>query len=64
MRLPILLHGEGAGVWPMVEMAAREGLATRVGLEDGHELPGGAVAASNAALVAAAARILAGGEGG
>lgn len=59
LALPVLLHGEGASVWPMVRMAARRGLATRVGLEDGRELPEGAVAASNAALVAAAARILA-----
>ena len=44
----------------MVRMAAERGLATRVGLEDGHDLPGGAVAANNAALVAEAARILAG----
>jgi uncharacterized protein (DUF849 family) len=60
--LPILLHGEGGSVWPMVRMAAARGLATRVGLEDGHGLPGGAVAASNAALVAEAARILAAGD--
>ncbi len=58
VTLPILLHGQGASVWPMVEMAAAQGLATRVGLEDGQDLPGGALAASNAALVAAAARIL------
>jgi uncharacterized protein (DUF849 family) len=55
---PVLLHGEGPSVWPMVRMAARRGLATRVGLEDGHEMPEGAVAASNAALVAAAMRLL------
>jgi uncharacterized protein (DUF849 family) len=55
---PILLHGRGGSVWPMVQAAADRGLATRVGLEDGRELPGGALAASNAALVAAAARIL------
>lgn len=59
VRLPVLLHGEGGTVWPMVEMAARHGFAARVGFEDGHDLPGGALAASNAALVAAAARILA-----
>ncbi len=58
--LPVLLHGEGGSVWPLVRMAARLGFATRVGFEDGHVLPGGAVAASNATLVAAAARILAG----
>jgi uncharacterized protein (DUF849 family) len=55
---PLLLHGQGGGVWPMVEMAAARGLATRAGFEDGITLPGGAVAASNAALVAAAARLL------
>ena len=57
---PVLLHGEGATVWPMVRMAADRGFATRVGFEDGREIPEGALAASNAALVAAAARILAG----
>ncbi len=60
IAVPVLLHGEGAGVWPMLRLAAAQGLATRVGFEDGKELPGGAIAASNAALVAAAARILAG----
>lgn len=59
VRLPILLHGENASMWPMIRLAAERGLETRVGLEDGRDLPGGAVAASNAALVAAAARILA-----
>ncbi|MFO1209818.1 MAG: 3-keto-5-aminohexanoate cleavage protein [Amaricoccus sp.] len=59
VRLPLLLHGTGDSVWTMVGMAAARGFATRVGLEDGWELPGGAVAAGNAALVAAAARILA-----
>jgi uncharacterized protein (DUF849 family) len=54
----VLLHGKGGSVWPMVQMAADRGYATRVGFEDGHGLPGGALAANNAALVAAAARIL------
>ena len=36
IAVPILLHGEGGSVWPMVRMAAERGLATRVGLEDGH----------------------------
>jgi uncharacterized protein (DUF849 family) len=44
----------------MVELAAERGLATRIGLEDSRELPGGVAAANNAAMVAAAARILAG----
>jgi uncharacterized protein (DUF849 family) len=60
LDLPVLLHGEGGSVWAMVEMAAARGFATRVGLEDGLTLPDGSPAASNAALVAAAAGILAG----
>ena len=36
VTLPLLLHGEGGSVWPMVRMAASLGLATRVGFEDGH----------------------------
>lgn len=59
VRLPILLHGDDGCTWPMIELAAERGLATRIGLEDSRELPGGAVAASNAAMVAAASRILA-----
>lgn len=60
VKLPILLHGENACAWPMVALAAELKLGTRIGFEDTRELPGGAVAASNAALVAAAARILSG----
>ncbi len=59
VTLPVLLHGAGQSVWPMIEMAAERRLATRAGLEDGTHLPGGVLAANNAALVAAAARILA-----
>ena len=57
--LPILLHGEGGSVWSLVREAKRRGLATRVGFEDGLHLPDGRVAPNNAALVAAATRILA-----
>ncbi|MBW8909988.1 MAG: 3-keto-5-aminohexanoate cleavage protein, partial [Mesorhizobium sp.] len=53
----ILLHGENATVWPFVERAASRKLSTRVGLEDGKELPDGSVADGNAALVAAAVGI-------
>lgn len=56
--LPIILHGERGSVWEIVRMAAERQLGARAGLEDGPDLPGGAVAANNAALVAAAARIL------
>ncbi|MFF7951262.1 3-keto-5-aminohexanoate cleavage protein [Streptomyces griseorubiginosus] len=49
---PVLLHGEGAGAWPVLRMAGRLGLATRVGLEDMLVLPDGQQALSNAQLVA------------
>jgi len=48
------LHGMDATVWPLVDEAFRRGFSTRVGLEDGAALPDGSMAASNAALVAAA----------
>ena len=57
IRRSILLHGENATVWPFVEQAARRKFSTRVGLEDGKELPDGSVADGNAALVAAAVGI-------
>jgi len=52
---PILLHGRSAGAWPVLELALRRGLDTRIGLEDTLQLPDGDIAADNAALVAAAA---------
>ena len=58
-NIPVLLHGEGGSVWSMVREAKRRGFATRVGFEDCLYLPDGTVAPNNAALVAAAARILA-----
>ena len=57
LQKPILLHGFDATVWPFVARAAREGLSTRVGLEDGSTLPDGSVAPSNAELVRAAVQI-------
>ncbi|MEV3854669.1 3-keto-5-aminohexanoate cleavage protein [Streptomyces sp. NPDC050095] len=51
---PVLLHGEEGGTWPVLRLAARLGLATRVGLEDTLALPGGERAGGNAQLVAAA----------
>ncbi|PWI19524.1 hypothetical protein DI272_39240 [Streptomyces sp. Act143] len=50
---PVLLHGEDGGAWPVLRLAGRLGLATRVGLEDTLLLPDGEPAASNAQLVAA-----------
>ncbi|RWF77324.1 MAG: 3-keto-5-aminohexanoate cleavage protein [Mesorhizobium sp.] len=57
MRRAILLHGENATVWRFVHRAAERNWSTRVGLEDGKELPDGATASGNAALTAAAVAI-------
>lgn len=48
---PILLHGEEGGTWPVLRLAGRLGLATRIGLEDTLFLPDGERAADNARLV-------------
>ncbi|WP_282701576.1 3-keto-5-aminohexanoate cleavage protein [Streptomyces sp. CC219B] len=50
---PVLLHGEDGGAWPVLRLAGRLGLATRVGLEDTLVLPDGERARSNAQLVTA-----------
>ncbi len=52
--LPILLHGEDRSTWPALELAARWGLDTRIGLEDTLVLPDGRRAQGNAELVATA----------
>ncbi|MFE6854460.1 3-keto-5-aminohexanoate cleavage protein, partial [Streptomyces sp. NPDC057674] len=52
--VPVLLHGEDAGAWPVLRLARRLGLAARIGLEDTVLLPDGTRARSNAELVAAA----------
>ncbi|CAH2404581.1 3-keto-5-aminohexanoate cleavage protein [Mesorhizobium ventifaucium] len=57
MRRAILLHGENATVWPFVRKAAERNWSTRVGLEDGRQLPDGTTASGNAALTAAAVAI-------
>lgn len=56
--LPRLLHGTGPTAWPLLRAAAERGCAARIGLEDVFELPDGAVAEDNAALIAAARAIL------
>ncbi|MFF3939434.1 3-keto-5-aminohexanoate cleavage protein [Streptomyces phaeofaciens] len=53
---PVLLHGEEGGAWPVLRLAGRLGLATRIGLEDTLFLPDGRRAVSNAQLVAEALR--------
>jgi uncharacterized protein (DUF849 family) len=55
---PRLLHGAGPSTWPMIELAARRGYDTRVGLEDTLALPDGSRASGNSALVAAAVEIV------
>jgi uncharacterized protein (DUF849 family) len=50
---PVLLHGEDGGAWPVLRLAGRLRLATRIGLEDTLFLPDGERALSNAQLVAA-----------
>jgi uncharacterized protein (DUF849 family) len=55
---PILLHGEGAAAWPIVQLAAARRLDTRIGLEDVLRLPDTTPADSNADLVHAARKII------
>ncbi|MGV9455737.1 3-keto-5-aminohexanoate cleavage protein [Streptomyces sp. NPDC003635] len=51
---PVLLHGEDGGAWPVLRLAGRLGLGTRIGLEDTLLLPDGERALSNAQLVTVA----------
>ncbi|MFI6690100.1 3-keto-5-aminohexanoate cleavage protein [Streptomyces sp. NPDC050485] len=51
---PVLLHGHEHGTWPVLRLAHRLGLDTRIGLEDVLVLPDGERAESNAQLVRAA----------
>ncbi|WP_114451897.1 3-keto-5-aminohexanoate cleavage protein [Halopolyspora algeriensis] len=51
---PILLHGQAAGAWPVLDMATRLRLDIRIGLEDTLQLPDGSIATDNAELVTAA----------
>lgn len=56
--LPRLLHGSEATAWPLLREAVVRGYDARIGFEDTLQLPDGALAADNAALVAAARRML------
>jgi uncharacterized protein (DUF849 family) len=53
-----LLHGEGDSCWALVAHAAREGLPTRIGLEDTLAGPDGGPASGNAELVRCALEML------
>ena len=56
--LPRLLHGEEESCWPLVAQAAREGLPTRIGLEDTVAGPDGEPVSGNAELVRCALGVL------
>jgi len=58
LGVPILLHGEDDGAWPVLVHAARLELDARIGLEDTLHLPDGTRAPHNAALVSQALRTL------
>jgi len=50
-RVPVLLHGEDGGAWPVLRMALARGLDIRIGLEDTLVGLDGAPATDNAELV-------------
>jgi len=56
IALPIILHGLNGTAWDFIEVAARRGYGTRIGLEDVLTLPDGNQAKGNGALVAEAAK--------
>lgn len=53
-KLPILMHGDEASVWPVYREAMARGFDSRIGLEDGNLLPSGQMAKDNADLLRAA----------
>jgi uncharacterized protein (DUF849 family) len=53
----VLLHGEGPATWEVLRAAVRQGLDTRIGIEDHRSLPDGSPAPDNAAMVAAAVEL-------
>lgn len=58
MPIPILLHGEETGTWPVLEYAQRNNLDARIGLEDTLTSPDGTrLATSNEELVRHALRV-------
>lgn len=61
IRAPRLHHGEELAAWPVLRQGIALGRDLRVGLEDTLVLPDGSPARDNAALVAAAARLIADG---
>jgi uncharacterized protein (DUF849 family) len=51
LDLPVVVHGEDDGCWPLIAHAGRLGLAVRIGLEDVLTGPAGQPVADNAELV-------------
>lgn len=60
LGVPVLLHGEEGGAWPVLEYAMRSGLDTRIGFEDVLVLPDEWLATGNDHLVAMALELGAG----
>jgi uncharacterized protein (DUF849 family) len=57
LPVPVLLHGEETGAWPVLEYAVRMGMDTRIGFEDVLVRPDGWLATGNDDLVRAALAI-------
>ncbi len=53
VECPLLYHGDGPTVWPVLRAALADGHQVRIGLEDGLTLPDGRLAAGNVDLVKA-----------
>jgi len=56
IALPIILHGLNRTAWDFIEVAARRGYGSRIGLEDVLSLPDGSQAKGNGELVAEAVK--------
>lgn len=57
LPVPVLLHGEEDGAWPVLEYAMRMGMPTRIGFEDVLVRPDGWLATGNDDLARAALAI-------
>ena len=57
LSVPVLLHGEEGGAWPVLEYALRTKQDTRIGFEDVLQRPDGWLATGNDDLVRAAQAI-------
>jgi len=64
VKLPRLLHGTGATVWPMMDEAIARGYDVRVGLEDTLLMPDDRIARDNSELITEALRRVRAGTSG